>query len=432
MWKSLLKQIWNRRRSNTWIAIELLLVFCLTWYIVDFLFVYNYNVHIPNYRDVNHTLRINLAELPEEHPEYRPEESEGEALVSNYKRILQIIGDYPGVEAIGISYGGASPGSGSYWGIGLKMLNDTTAEKGGQRITIDPDYDFFRVFRNSSGNGEKAVSTKDFEWAVANGIVVGRCIEETLSPGKSILNKELETTYDPVTQYTVIGVVDDIKRFDYERPQGSVYIARPLAEDNVRNAEISIRHNASLSTRVFRDKFKEEVGSKLRIGNYYLLSVIPYTAIADKTKQGFGVTNDIKLRLYMMLFFLFNTMLCVLGTFWYRINQRPNEIGLRKATGADSANIRNSLLLESLFLLLLIVIPAMIIEFQFIHLDLIKTPGRPYDSINPQYLPDRTLPRFLITNLITLVFMSFIVLVATWLPARKGSSLAPAEALRHE
>jgi len=431
MWKSILKQMWNRRRSNTWIAIELLFVFCLTWYIVDYLFVYNYNVHIPNYRDINHTIQINMSELPLEHPEYKAEESEGDALVANYQRVIQLIKDYSGVEDVAISYGGASPGSGSYWGIGLYIPPDSTRIANGQRITIDPAYDFFKVFRLTAGKGTKPVSVNDFDWGAPNGVVAGKAVENILAPEGSIMGRELDTWKWGDDRFVVLGVVDDIKRFEYNRPQGSYYVGRTLKADNVRSAEISIRHSASFSTRVFRDKFKEEMTDRLRIGNFYLLSAIPYTAIAEDTKQGFGVVNEIKLRMYMMIFFLLNILLCMMGTFWYRINQRPNEIGLRKAVGATGRSVHTSLVLEGIYLLLLITIPAMIIEYQFVHTGLIDTMGQ-QGEINTAYLPDRTFERFLITNGITLIIMAMTVTAAIWLPARKGASLAPADALRHE
>ncbi len=431
MWISVLKQMWNRRRGNIWIGVELLFVFCLTWYIVDFLFVYNYNLNIPNYRNIENTLQINLAELPAEHPEFKEEDSKGEVLEANYQRILQMIKDYPGIESVGVSYEGVTPGSGNFWGMSLGKKNDSTIFANGQRIAIVPTEDFFKVFGYSTNNGKQSVSVKDFDWGVSRGIVIGRDVEQRLFPNGSAIGKELQAWKRPDDTYIVIGVVDDIKRFDYDRPQGSYYLANTLQENNISNAEISIRHSASLSTKLFREKFKTEMADKLRIGNFYLLSVIPYSKIALDTKQSFGVTNQIKLRVYLMVFFLLNILLCVMGTFWYRINLRPNEIGLRKAVGSTSTSIRNILLMEGLWLLILIFIPAMIIEYQFVHTDLIETVGRG-GSINPEYLPDRTFERFLITNGITFIFMGLVVSMAILLPALKGASLTPAEALHHE
>lgn len=431
MWKSVLKQMWNRKRSNTWIALELLFVFCLTWYIVDYLFVYQYNCRIPDYRDVRNTLQINIAELPEDHPEFREEENEKEALYANYQRIMQTIKNYPGVEDMGISYGGASPGSGNYWGFWVMNAEDTTLSVSGQQITIDSDYDFFKVFRYTTGYGKNSISTKDFDWGVNQGIVIGKNAEQILFKGASAIGKELIQVRNRDVRYTVMGVVDDIKRFNYLRPQNALYINNTLTGDNIHSAEISVRIKDSFYTNTLREEFKKEMTDKLRIGNFYFLSVTPYTKIASNSARMFGMDNNVKLRIYLMIFFLLNILLCVMGTFWYRINQRPNEIGLRKAVGATSRSIHNIMLMEGIWLLLIIFIPAMLIEFQFVNTDLIQTIGQ-YGKPDTMYLPDRTWIRFLITNSITFIFLCIVVSAAIWLPARKGASLLPAEALHHE
>ena len=39
MWKMTWIQLMNRWRSNVWVCVELLLAFCLAWYMVDYFFV---------------------------------------------------------------------------------------------------------------------------------------------------------------------------------------------------------------------------------------------------------------------------------------------------------------------------------------------------------------------------------------------------------
>ena len=121
----------------------------------------------------------------------------------------------------------------------------------------------------------------------------------------------------------------------------------------------------------------------------------------------------------------------MIGTFWYRISLRRNEIGLRKAMGASRISIHYSLIIEGVWLLIIIVIPAMLIEYQFVHADLIDTLGR-QQAPDPRFLPDRTFLRFLITNAITFALILIVIVSAIWLPARKGASLQPAEALHYE
>jgi len=102
MLKSIFTQIWNRKQSNSWIIIELILVFCLTWYITDFFFVLIYNYNLPSTRDVNHTWQINVAEYPANSPLYKAEEDNPEAMEANFNRILQMIKNHPDVESLAI------------------------------------------------------------------------------------------------------------------------------------------------------------------------------------------------------------------------------------------------------------------------------------------------------------------------------------------
>ena len=47
MWKITWIQLMNRWRSNVWVCVELLLAFCLAWYMVDYFFVESITVASP-------------------------------------------------------------------------------------------------------------------------------------------------------------------------------------------------------------------------------------------------------------------------------------------------------------------------------------------------------------------------------------------------
>jgi len=427
MWKSILKQMWNNKRSNSWIAIELLLVFCLTWYIVDYLFVFGYNNSLPNYRNVENTLQINLSKYDKNHPDYNPEAEDSEVLEANYLRILQTLRNYQGIEAVGVSFFGTTPESGNSRGQNLRNVKDTINEIGGFVITIEPNEDYFKVFGLSTDNGKKKISTKDFEWG-SNGIIINQFAANILFPTGSPIGQELENGEE---RHVVVGVIDDNKRFDYLRPQPYFYMPKKLNAENIRNAGISVRYNSLLPKKKFIEQFKSDMTNSLQTGNFYLLSIIPYTKIKQDQSTRFGMDNEVWQRMYIALFFMLCIFLCLIGTFWYRISLRPNEIGLRKAVGATRLSIHYSLIIEGIWLLIIILLPAMLIEFQFVYADLIDTLGR-QEIPNSQFLPDRTFIRFLITNAITFVLIFIVIVSAIWLPARKGASLQPADALHYE
>ncbi len=119
-----------------------------------------------------------------------------------------------------------------------------------------------------------------------------------------------------------------------------------------------------------------------------------------------------------------------MGTFWYRIRVRRDEVGLRMAMGSTRTDIRKMLILEGLCLLAVVVLPAMLIEVQFVYLDLIDTLGQGKNNLG--YLPDRLVLRFILTNLLTWVLLAVAIVAAIWLPADKAAKMAPADALHYE
>ena len=429
MLKSILTQIWNRKQNNSWITIELVLVFCLIWYMTDYFFVLTYNYSIPNYRNIDHTFLIKLGKYDPDNSEYNEKEDEEKAKEANFERVLQTIQSYPGIESLSISFYGSVPEAGSYSGTICANPNDTTAGYADSMDKyINTNFDFFRVFGYTTNNGKKQVSMHDFDWSQPNGVVISSSIEQQLYGKNSALGKEIKKGKE---LYKIVGVVDNTKRFDYQRPQHAIYTALPLSDYDTESTEIAVRSNSTYSDVIFRENLEKELNSKFPIGNFYLKNITSFKYISSQTKTIFGMVYEIQIRIYLMLFFLVNIILCIVGTFWYRVNTRREEIGIRKALGSSSSSIRNNLILEGLCLLTIATLPAMIISYQFVHAGLIETLGA--TRKNPTiYLPDRTFLRSLITNAITWIIIAAVVIAAVWLPARKAAAMEAAEALHYE
>lgn len=129
-----------------------------------------------------------------------------------------------------------------------------------------------------------------------------------------------------------------------------------------------------------------------------------------------------------MLFLLLNVVLCLIGTFWYRVNIRKEEIGLRIAIGSDRKGIMKLFCMEGLCLLSVVVIPAVLIEFQLVNLELTLMPyGREHI-----YWGDNSILRFIVTNLLTILIIGMTLLLSILIPAKKAASLMPADSLRYE
>jgi cell division protein FtsX len=427
MLKSIFIQLRNQARSNMWIVAELLLVFCIVWYIADYLFVYAYNQSLPSHRDLRHVWQISLGEYSDAYPLYRPEESADEARTANFERILQTLQRYPGIEAVAVADNTSEPGGGGYMGMGIRSADDSTRFVSGQFYLLDPRYgDFFRVLSYTTHNGSRPASTSDFDVHHPSGVVIGQMAADHLFPGEQAVGKQVKMNG---ADCTVTGVVDDVKRFDYMRPQNAFYrFDKRWNADQLQYAFILVRTQMS---RLDMEAFRGDMPERLQTGNFYLKDLFRKTKMVERIESLIGISKDVRVRVCLMAFFMLNMLLCVMGAFWYRIHTRREETGIRKALGASSAGIRRMLTLEGLCLLTVAMLPAMLIEFNMVYAELIPTLGKTGNDVR-EYLTDNVALRFVITNAITWALLAVVIVIAIAIPAGRATAVTPAEALHAE
>jgi putative ABC transport system permease protein len=436
MLTQIMKTIWNQRKRNVRIALELLLIFCFVWYMVDYFFVLAYNKSLPSHRDNRNTYLLQMATYSPLHPSYSEHEASPQAGLANFRRTVDRLREHPDIEsiAIAIDYSGF-PETGSKSDTEYRAAGDTTRIARAQFIRFVPGEDYFRVFRHTADNGRKAISVAAYNWDDPSAVLVNRMLEEALFPGQSAVGKVIERTYvqpgSSRNQYRVIGVIDDTKRNPYLRPNATLFRTERLSEENFAGAPIAFRTKGNQPPAQFIPTFKKEMSSKLQAGNYYLQNVSAFTDMATEFDYRMGITNAIRLRTVLMVFFLVNIFLCVLGAFRHRVTARRGEIGIRRALGSDARGAGRLFILEGLLLLTMIVPVAMLIEYQFVFAGVIDTMGASELSYG-DYLPDHTSLRFLITNALTWLIMAAMVFVGIWRPARSATQLKPVEALRDE
>jgi len=436
MLRAIIIQLWNRKRANLSVVLELLCVFILIWYMTDYLFVYAYNRSIPSYQNTEHTWLVRIGVFEPDAPGYVAEADSAEAYLANFERVLQTLHAYPGITDVAVSNSRSYPGSGGYRNTSFCPANDTTNIIWGHLLTIFPGEDYFHLFRFSRDEGREMVSVKDFDWAEPRGVVISRAAAEQLFPAGNAVGQEVLGFRESVPN-KIIGVVDEVKRFPYLRPRNVYYMPMQLDGEELkaatlRNVSIMVRSRSEIADASFKADFQQAMNSSLLIGNYYLKNILSIPRLESEQARIRGVENDIRIRLYLMAFFLLSILLCLMGSFWYRVNQRRGEIGLRKALGASQGNIHRQFLLEGLCLLALAAVVAMGIELQFVKAELIDTLGLEPDEQGGTFLPDNLPLRFLITNAITTVLLAAAVLLAIWFPARRASRVSALDALRTE
>ena len=431
MWKMTWIQLMNRWRSNVWVCVELLLAFCLAWYMVDYFFVEIYNRSLPSGRDYANVWQVEMGLLPETSPDYRATESDSIAMLGNYERIKDRLRDYPGVQAMGAASGCYStPYTGCYYGIGLANAADTSKREAVMRYEMDPTTDFLSVFNHSYAKDGRPVSTSDFDWGDPRAIVTTRMVERKVFGEASAVGREVKDPFDEEgPTYIVKGVLEDIKRFDNSLPQGAAFFAiRPSVEE-IPEMNYFIRIDPAVAGPRFADTFREKMNRELRVGNFYLKRLTSYDRIKADTDYSFGVTYDYRVRMVLMAFLGLNILLCVMGTFWYRVRMRRGEIGLRMAIGSPREEIRSQMAREGICLLLMATPLALLIEAQFVMVGFLDIPK---GTLPELYWPAILPLRFLLVNILTWILLAIVILLAVWLPASKAAEMEPAEALRYD
>lgn len=104
MIKHILKIIWNQRRSNVWIFMELLLVVAILWVMMDSLYVDIRTYRTPLGFDITNVYKVNFGKMSPDIPGYVPDElhqsSDGEDLI----RLVDNLRQNPQVEEACLFY----------------------------------------------------------------------------------------------------------------------------------------------------------------------------------------------------------------------------------------------------------------------------------------------------------------------------------------
>lgn len=415
----LLKQIWNERRSNGWLWTELLIVFVVLWFVVDWTYVTARTYYEPVGFDITDTYYLELSLKNNKSDSYIPKDKKNTTLGQDITELTNRIRRLPEVEAVSVS-ANARPYIGSNSGM---MLHIDTIVRNPLRRAMTPD--FFQVFRYQSADGR---GYQPLVQALKNGNVV---VSENLWPDdfkgdRTLLGREVVNVDDSTEVFKIGGVSTKVRYNDFWPNYSDRYIAIAFPEKEMSglngefypsNIEVCLRVKPG-TAKDFPEHLMNLSDSQLSVGNLFILKVHDYENIRNDFQQ--GSYNQVQIRFWMMGFLLLNILLGIVGTFWFRTQHRRSELALRVAVGSSRMQLWNRLNSEGLMLLSLAALPAAVICYNIGYLDL--TDG---------YM-EWGIVRFLITFVVTYFLMALMILAGIWFPARQAIRIQPAEALREE
>ena len=414
--KKLFAQIKNEWRSNIWLAVELLLVSVVMWWITDALYVRLAVYLEPRGFNTEHCYKIEMGELTPKSPDYTKRSRE-----ERYADILELaerLRHRPDIEAVSLSQN-SHPSNGSNGTIGVQLVGDTL-ETYGRVIRRQVTPDFVRVFQYQGANGETPEQLAEM---LERGeiLVSDNLFSSTYNrplPMTNYIGKRFHLNRDTTSSVRLGASLKVVRYGDFEPASFSrsmVYKLDWFDKDQELCVRVRPEHDVD-----FINKVKADSESQYRVGNIFISEIRSFKDIRRNVQQ--GTYNAMRNNITIMAFLLVNIFLGLLGTFWFRTQQRKSEIALHKAHGATNGMVFTRLLSEGWLLLLIITPIALLIDFNLA-----------YAELN-SWRNGTTLEwdRLLICGGISFALMALMIAIGIGIPARKAMKIHPAEALHNE
>lgn len=410
--KKLFTQIKNEWRSNLWLVTELLLVSVVMWYIVDYMYVKAMIYNEPRGFDISHCYLIQMGELTDKSPDYVKYEN-NEQRSADIQELLERLRRREDMEAVSLSQN-SYPYNGS--NSTTEVMYDTLRAPGWTiRRMVTPD--FLRVFRYQGTRGETPEQLAEMiekgEFLASENLYKKYDVNMT-----SLIGKRFYLFGDTTSSYRLGAVLKNVRYYDYQQASQSYSMVVKLNwYDAMQELCVRVKEDQD---KEFIARLKADSEKLYRVGNIFIADVRSFADIRRNYQQ--SQSNQLRNYIFGMGFLMLNIFLGLLGTFWFRTQQRRGEIALMKSLGGTDKTVFIRQLTEGLFLLVIATVPAIFIDWNLANVELNAwMDGSTFGWV-----------RFINTVLISFVLIALMIVVGIWIPARKAMKVQPAEALHDE
>lgn len=399
-------------RSNMWLALELLIISVVLWYIADFMYCQLSVVNEPLGFEIDHCYQIEFSVLNEKSEDFMPDRTSNEARAEDLQTLLQRIDARPEIEAVGaginaILYNGSNNGS-------ILSYDSISTDSYVVQRSVTPD--FARVFKIQGKNGESPEEIARALRENPRGFFAGGNIfpSSQIKDISQLIGKQFKHNGNGSSELTLIGELVPVRYSDYVPRSMSQSILMPLMVPYMMPYvnEIAVRVKDNMD-KDFASALMKDAQGALRVGNFFVSGVRSF----DDRKAAYNRAHDRELRNYVVgaVFLSFNVFLGLLGTFWFRTQQREREIAIRRVNGAATADIFRRTMSEG-FLLLTLVTPFAVVLDYLLALN----------ELNSYYEGFFSPARFAVSVIAVYVVISLMIVLGILFPALRAVKLKPA------
>lgn len=435
MIKMILKNLWNRRRQNAWLFIELILVTVLTWIMTDSVVVSVADRAMPLGYDADRLVIVNVASLPATSAGYQAEYDSVDANRAAVETMVQHLRGLDGVERA--CYLDENPLIGGTSSISTAMHIGNpavdTLVRNVNMVQFEAGTEFFETFGIRASDGSPSAAELSRRSMDDNDIIISRQYGELFWPGENACGKHFvdvrgngDTVYSKVT-----GVVEGLRWLSPLRSYAVVFANRTSSISAVEEFTVVLRLRAEVDHTDFLNSLRNR--SDLRAGNFLVHTATDYTDFLYQTEEDNAIHSGQNLMLLLAAFFLLNLILGTVGCFWLQTNRRVEEIGVLRSFGARRGHIVGMLVGESVVLVLAAYIIGVLAYLQYA---LRNGLDDGFDGNAVANAADTWVSHFgehfAIISAIVLVILVVCVVIGTLIPAVRASRVNVADALRDE
>jgi putative ABC transport system permease protein len=399
MIKQLIKLIWNRRRSNAFIILEISATFLVLFGVATLGLHYRQRFQQPLGFSYENVWTI-----------FAYEEGVEYGSVDRAKTLKQIergLKEFSEVRALGqMEYPFYAVGRNHYrFRYQGRYLNSFTMKiTDGCAEVLQPDLIRGRWFDKSDDDSEYPP------------VIINKRFGDALFGRENPLGKLLEVlsvNNEPIEVLSVVGLVSDFSLYgEYDRLRPFVLSRTTLTNpDNMPSYPLLIRVDPSAA-----ETLRAKMLAKLqRVAPTWTFRITPVAELRDmKLEEGFAGFFILGL---VAFFLVVMVALGLTGVLWQNVARRTREIGLRRAAGAPAKRIFQQIAGEMILITTIAVILGIIFILHFLFLDIVT------------YVRGQT---YIWGMGISLVIIFFLTSVCTLYPGYLAIRIHPAEALHYD